>query len=294
MELWGRNIFDRPYIDAATCNVGIFNQASYTPPREYGAFSSPTSRVWLSLCLGSDPAALWGCRGDQPSEDQAGPVHRRFVGALDNGAETWFRKAPPWGTGTLPKIVDAEQRREMIAKVIEEMALTTGVEEIRVREVAERVGCSTNAIYHYFRSKAEMLIHAQKLGRRRAVERVMALPDDASFVERIDVLLPLSEDRRREWHTWFLLWGMPQTDPSVAAERLEGAVEANDLVASLVRDEIEAGRMNKGASAEDVAYDIMLILNGIASLAAPDPDNWPPERQQATLRRHLKGLGFRL
>ncbi|WP_127613589.1 TetR/AcrR family transcriptional regulator [Croceicoccus ponticola] len=182
----------------------------------------------------------------------------------------------------------------MIAQVIEEMALTTGVEEIRMREVAERVGCSTNAIYHYFRSKAEMLIHAQKLGRRRAGERLAALAETVPFAERIDVLLPLSEDRRREWHTWFLLWGMPQTDPAVAAERREGADDANRLVSELVRGEIEAGRLDKSSNAEDVAYDIMLIVNGIASLAAPDPVSWPTERQQATLRRHLKGLGFHL
>ncbi|MCW1383691.1 TonB-dependent receptor [Novosphingobium sp. KCTC 2891] len=36
LEVWARNLADKHYIEAVTNNAGLFNQVSYTSPREYG------------------------------------------------------------------------------------------------------------------------------------------------------------------------------------------------------------------------------------------------------------------
>ncbi|GAD50037.1 putative TonB-dependent receptor [Caenibius tardaugens NBRC 16725] len=36
IELWGNNLFDKRYVEAATWNTGLFSQVAYKAPREYG------------------------------------------------------------------------------------------------------------------------------------------------------------------------------------------------------------------------------------------------------------------
>lgn len=197
--------------------------------------------------------------------------------------------------GALPKIVDHDERRKAVALIVEELALEIGIEEIKVRDIAAKAGYSTNVIYHYFRTKTEMLIFAQVLARQRAVSRVQeAFHRGSSIVECLEELLPMTDEQRREWHTWFSLWGMPPRDPMVASERNEGSDEANALFSAIVAKEQNQGRLNADENPREVALSIQVIMNGIASLAASDPVKWPDDRQRAYLRKHLAGIGFRL
>ena len=57
----------------------------------------------------------------------------------------------------MPKIVDHDERRRMIAAAVTDIAATEGLGEVSFRTVAERAGVSVSLVQHYFGDKANLL-----------------------------------------------------------------------------------------------------------------------------------------
>ncbi len=195
----------------------------------------------------------------------------------------------------MPKIVDHNKRREEIALIVEDMAMQHGVEDLKVRDISSRAGYSTNIIYHYFQTKTEMLIFTRAHARQRVVERVSETHRKGGGIfDCLAVILPDTDDRRREWHTMLSFWGLSAYDPSVAEERVAGSIEANDLFTRIVSVEQEKGHLPQAADCREIALKIQVEINGLATLAALDRQQWTPVRQRDFLRNSLMAMGFTL
>ena len=57
----------------------------------------------------------------------------------------------------MPKIVDHDERRRMIAAAVTDIAATDGLGDVSFRTVAERAGVSVSLVQHYFGDKANLL-----------------------------------------------------------------------------------------------------------------------------------------
>lgn len=196
----------------------------------------------------------------------------------------------------MPLKVDHDERRREIARVVEDIVLDRGIEAVTIRDVAGRVGFSTTVVSHYFRTKLEMLVFTHQEARRRAEAAVRdAVRDGASLMACAELLLPLTDERWRDWHTWFAFWGMTPAEPSIDTERRTGSESAATLFEEVIAALRAAGRLDPAIAPAEAAIDLQLIINGIASLVAQDRPAWPADRQKAELRRQLSraGLGDR-
>ncbi|MFD2137829.1 TetR family transcriptional regulator [Novosphingobium resinovorum] len=72
----------------------------------------------------------------------------------------------------LPKKVDHDQRRVEIARVIREITWNEGVEGLKIRNVADKVGYGPSVVVHYFENKREMLNFSQRESRKQEKERL--------------------------------------------------------------------------------------------------------------------------
>ncbi|MBO4208277.1 TetR/AcrR family transcriptional regulator [Micromonospora echinofusca] len=106
----------------------------------------------------------------------------------------------------MPKKVDPEERRRLIADALIRVAARHGLEAISLRHVAADAGISPGMVQHYFRTKDEMMTFALAVVRERSqtrvTEAVARLGDNPSprglLRTMIAALLPLDDQTRDE------------------------------------------------------------------------------------------------
>ncbi|MDA0338566.1 MAG: TetR family transcriptional regulator [Proteobacteria bacterium] len=58
----------------------------------------------------------------------------------------------------MPIVVDHDERRDFIAKVVKQVVAEHGMDAVTIRNVAREAGFKSALISHYFKDKQEMLI----------------------------------------------------------------------------------------------------------------------------------------
>ncbi|SDS94898.1 TetR/AcrR family transcriptional regulator [Actinoplanes derwentensis] len=102
----------------------------------------------------------------------------------------------------MPKKVDHQERRALIAAALMRVAAARGLEAVSLRHVAAEAGVSAGMVQHYFATKDEMMAFAMAVVRGRSQTRVTesiarlgAAPTPPRLLIRtiITALLPLDE-----------------------------------------------------------------------------------------------------
>lgn len=173
----------------------------------------------------------------------------------------------------------------LIARVVDDLVYEQGVQAVTIREVASRVGYSTTVVSHYFSSKLEMLVFTHRVARRKAEALIEeAISHGRPLIETLEHLLPMTEERWRDWHTWFAFWGMAPAEPDVSREWREGTNNAHHLFLCLIERAQAAGQFPVKLDSGWAATQIQIFVNGIASLVSQNRLEWPTERQKAMLQ----------
>jgi AcrR family transcriptional regulator len=190
----------------------------------------------------------------------------------------------------MPKVVDHEQRRRELAEAVWRVIRRNGVDGASVRTVAQEAGWSAGALRHYFHTQSELLEFAIELAAERIRQRVAAveLADDPrrAVEQLLSELLPLDDERRAENEVWLAFTARALIDPQLRVRHAEidDALRAASLRAVELLG-LPAGR-ERGLEAER----LHALLDGLALHAAMRPEQLPPRRIMAVLRRHLDEL----
>lgn len=155
---------------------------------------------------------------------------------------------------------------------------------LTLRAVAERAGCTTGLVLHTFRDKRALLLHAREVLHDRTRVRSDALEaaaGDPVAAVRAVVLgaLPTDHERLAEARVWVGFLAAALGDP-VLEER--HALNSRAFVDRLTRL-LEAGDQGDRGDASVRAAALVAAVEGVSSLAAGDPERWPPARQAQTL-----------
>lgn len=204
----------------------------------------------------------------------------------------------------MPKIVDADDRRELVADAVFEVIADRGLTQASLRNVAEEAGLALGSVRHYFDNQAELMEFAFRVNSERIHLRALdkleelesgSLPADApSLVDEcavvLEELLPLDAQRRAEAvvHMEFMLAARTDGRLSDAAQddyRATGAV-----VGRVVLQLLESGLMAGSPEPVDEAERLIAVLDGLSLRMVLQPGWSAPEQGQATLRRHLVSL----
>jgi hypothetical protein len=95
----------------------------------------------------------------------------------------------------------------------------------------------------------------------------------------------LDEERRRETTVWLSLLGASLTDPDLARELRQRYRRAREAMLPMFRSVLLEKAQE--TDPDDVADEILAVVDGIAVDALTDPERYPPGRQLALLRRAL-------
>jgi AcrR family transcriptional regulator len=203
----------------------------------------------------------------------------------------------------MPKIVDPQERRRLVADAVHVVIARDGLEAASLRNVAEEAGLAIGSIRHYFTDHDELLIFAlQELGRRVGervwahAEKILSEATDARTNRRrrtenlLAEFLPLDAARHDELVLWHEFAMAARTRPALLAQADETQQILHNLVLHTVRGAQAAGGLPADLDVELEAIRLRALLDGLGMQAVLFPQRFPPELQREVVRRHLDSL----
>ncbi|MFE6872381.1 TetR/AcrR family transcriptional regulator [Kitasatospora sp. NPDC057692] len=167
----------------------------------------------------------------------------------------------------MPRQVDLEERRRVIAEAVCRLADESGLEGVTVRDVAERAGLSMGAVQRCFRTKEEMLVFALRYvgGRieRRLRERLGGSPAQsaASAVGyAAEELALLRAEHRSEARVWLAFLAQAAVSEALAGPLRSGYAASEELFLELLA---EAGA-DEGTRAVEVRT-LLALVDGLTA-----------------------------
>ncbi|MFG1763786.1 TetR family transcriptional regulator [Micromonospora parva] len=148
----------------------------------------------------------------------------------------------------MPKKVDHQERRTLIADALMRVAAAQGLEAVSLRHVAAAAGVSAGMVQHYFRTKDEMMAFALSVVRERsqirvteAVARLGANPPPRLLLRTLlAALLPLDEHTRDDGRVALAFLAYTAVRPAAATGLREGTRQLTEFIAGLLPDRHDA------------------------------------------------------
>lgn len=184
----------------------------------------------------------------------------------------------------MPKLVDADQRREELAEAAARVIARSGIDGASLRGVAAEAGWTTGALVHYFANKRELLAFTLQasLERRRIANADRAeLPPDQALRSMLFDALPTTDQTTLHWIVTLAFAGQASSDTDLAAIQRSAYRDFRSAVIELV------AVCHPSVDAEQEAERLIALVDGIALQALFDPDLWSPNRQIAALESGL-------
>ncbi|SCF26696.1 TetR/AcrR family transcriptional regulator [Micromonospora chokoriensis] len=152
----------------------------------------------------------------------------------------------------MPKKVDHQERRTLIADALMRVAADQGLEAVSLRHVAAAAGVSAGMVQHYFRTKDEMMAFALSVVRERSqvrvTEAVARLGEDPPprllLRTLLAALLPLDEHTRDDGRVALAFLAYTAVRPAAATGLREGTRQLTEFVAGI----LPAGRGDAAAA----------------------------------------------
>lgn len=175
-----------------------------------------------------------------------------------------------------PPATDSADTRQAIFDNARRLFAERGYGAVTNKDVAEAVGITTGALYHYVDSKLDLYVAVHRDMQRRVYGRfVEAVEGSATFLGQLDAVLEAALELNAEDPTlaWFV--GTVRTDmrrfPEVA-DRLERSVIARDeFFMSMIGAGVASGEIRPG-DRDLVVEFVRIILIGLTEGGSESPE----------------------
>jgi AcrR family transcriptional regulator len=167
----------------------------------------------------------------------------------------------------MPKVVAGyrDQARLRIADAARVVFARKGFANATMDDVAKEVGVSKGALYLYFRTKADLLIHVHDRSRDAILRRWERLLEEGDVAEGIASAMDEIFSGETDPALWFHLIEDAAGDPAVrAALELDGMADTKEM-RRFLRMLQARGRIPKLRDPEAAAEAILMMLRGAAA-----------------------------
>ena len=194
-----------------------------------------------------------------------------------------------------PRDASSIQTRQDLLEVARRIFARDGYGATTNRSIAEEVGITTGAIYHYFPSKADLFAAVYDQVQDVVYNRfAAAAAEPGSLTERFSRVLDAAVDiNRSDSSLAGFVVTVPtevQRHPELAELVAERQSRTTAFVAGLVADAVANGELHEGVEPQAVVDIIVIVISGLATFSTVNGD---PDRHAAAvhaLRRFLDGV----
>ncbi|KZE80770.1 TetR/AcrR family transcriptional regulator [Paenibacillus elgii] len=197
----------------------------------------------------------------------------------------------------MPKIVDHEKQRHIVAQAALRVIQKFGLEQATVRNIAKEAGLSVGSMRHYFSTQVELFAFCMGLYAQRVQNRVAELTVEKPFLPDLKQLLlqflPVNEERTKEIEVWFLFNAKVMIYPElkkVSEEMQNGLYRTAEFVIETL---VESNLAKSGLDAALEAEKLYALVDGLAIHQLMQPGRLSPERLEYLLDQHLSSLCIR-
>ncbi|PTD21665.1 TetR/AcrR family transcriptional regulator [Sphingomonas fennica] len=197
----------------------------------------------------------------------------------------------------MPKIVDHDEQRRIIAAAAVRWIASHGLETLSQRNVAALSGRSKGNVQHYFPDKASLMFGALRWISGERAERERPRPGDpqaddpfATLSRRLYAVLPTDEQRADEWRVRLSLYVYAHNDPDMQAYLAEHGRELAERGVTDVRACQEKGEIRADLDPALTYQRLSAAVSGIAVAALANGGELGPDDQKAMLAEILKSI----
>jgi TetR/AcrR family transcriptional repressor of bet genes len=184
----------------------------------------------------------------------------------------------------MPARGDHQQRRQQVARIAADLVAAGGLAAATHRRIAEAAGCSTTVVSHYFTDKRDLVTATyRQVGDRVATRVETARSSEDRLVAILEALLPLDEDRTRDWRLLFTFLGLAATDAELTAEQRDRAAAARAQIETALTIDKQAGRLPPDTDVPSAARFLLSLVLGMGMQALFDPAEWPLDRMRTAI-----------
>lgn len=190
----------------------------------------------------------------------------------------------------MPKQVNHEERRRIIAEATWKMIMKKGIEGTSVRAIADEANLSLGSLRHYFSSQEELLSYSMDLVKERVAERLekkfaQDIPMDELLVHFFLEIIPLEEQSRLEMTVWFHFMANVQFRHKFEGD--DGILEALNQLLSV----LEANnRLKSGMNLQEEIETLYALVDGLAIHCLFAPERLTKERIVPIIVKHVNRL----
>jgi len=188
----------------------------------------------------------------------------------------------------MPKIIDHEKRKQLIAEATWRVISKQGMKGATVRNIAKEAGMSLGALRHYFPSQDRLLEFSMNLVKERVMKRIQMItaspmPPKEKVVSALMEIIPSNETTRAEMEVWmefvfhYRNSGLPE----------KGNDGIRDGIAHLINLLNSCGILKPNRDLDFEIERLYALIDGLAVHAVMEPDRLTAEKIRSTLERHL-------
>jgi AcrR family transcriptional regulator len=191
---------------------------------------------------------------------------RRRAPTLDHNAELWAH-------------IEPESSRLLLLSALDAF-LVRGFHAATTREIAERAGMSSAAVYVHWKAKHDLLFEISRIGHQAVLDVVEQALEQASGdpVERVRAFVSAFATWHAENHA--LARVIQYEFGNLPRRQFRRIVEIRDRFEELMRDELAAGVAAGAFDVEDLEGTMLAVLSLCIDLARwyhPSPEHSSPE-----------------
>ncbi|KKO55101.1 TetR/AcrR family transcriptional regulator [Paenibacillus sp. DMB20] len=194
----------------------------------------------------------------------------------------------------MPKIVDHEKQRHVVAEAALRVIRRSGLEHATVRNIAVEAGLSVGSMRHYFSTQAELFAFCMNLFLRRIEKRIETMRADGPVLLDLKRLLmqflPVDEDRKMEMEVWLSFNAKALIHPELkelSDEMQDGLYKAVRFVVDTL---LEYKLAKPGLNTEMEAEKLYALVDGLAIHQIVRPGRVTTERLEEIIDQHLNLL----
>lgn len=170
----------------------------------------------------------------------------------------------------MPKQVDHEQRRRVLAEAVFTVIGTRGFEAVSLRDVAQQAGVSMGSVQHYFPTKQQMLLFALGHMRTRVLARLQAAvaalhqPTRRELIRAATaVMLPVDPPGREEACVNIAFFSAATVTPAFAEQLRDGYGRILTVSVGNFREAARLGELRDGIDPDREAPALYFLTQGL-------------------------------
>lgn len=206
----------------------------------------------------------------------------------------------------MPKVVDPDERRGVIADALFDIIRERGFSKITLANVAERAGLAIGSVRHFLGTREEMIAFAFDTISDRFGGRILTsaqalgagldsgqLTAEARLQATADLLcefLPLDATRRDEAVVWIEFETAARTDPHLAERSRRAGAQTTGLIERILESARERGAISSDIDLAIETARLAALIDGLTIRCALHPDLLSPDTARRAVVAHLREI----